>query len=371
MARVSLTKDTGTTVRIATIRVRAGSLNTDTQVGTDSVIQSSAVASTAYFGDAFILGEYTNTSTAAKTFTVRGFVGAGNSTANWVLEAVELLQVGGGGGGGTGIPATLIDAKGDLIVGTANDTAARLAVGADTTILMADSTQAGGLVWKASGASPTVNSVVTRDANGRFTVPDPVFTQDPVSKTYLDGIVFPGPYASGTPTWRAPYVQANSTITPTLGRLQLHPVLVDSFKALTGLACLVTTAASTGSVFVCIYSDNGSFFPGTLIQSISASMTATGVASGITGNTGVSARYYWVGILPVGTGAPQFEAATIQRDWSVMPYGTGTTPSVNAGNDGRIAYQDSLSTPPSTFAGSLAGDFNSGKLPSWVALRIA
>lgn len=42
---------------------------------------------------------------------------------------------------------SLIDAKGDLILGTANDVPARLAVGTDGQILYADSTQAAGVRW--------------------------------------------------------------------------------------------------------------------------------------------------------------------------------------------------------------------------------
>jgi hypothetical protein len=45
------------------------------------------------------------------------------------------------------IPSTLGDAKGDLIVFTANDTPARLAVGANNTVLFADSLQATGAKW--------------------------------------------------------------------------------------------------------------------------------------------------------------------------------------------------------------------------------
>jgi hypothetical protein len=52
------------------------------------------------------------------------------------------------------IPATIADAKGDLIVGTAADTVDRLAVGADATILVADSAEATGLKW-ASASSPS------------------------------------------------------------------------------------------------------------------------------------------------------------------------------------------------------------------------
>jgi hypothetical protein len=46
------------------------------------------------------------------------------------------------------IQNAIVDAKGDLIAATANDTPARLAVGANDTILIADSTAATGLAWK-------------------------------------------------------------------------------------------------------------------------------------------------------------------------------------------------------------------------------
>jgi lipoprotein-anchoring transpeptidase ErfK/SrfK len=53
------------------------------------------------------------------------------------------------------IPDTIIDAKGDLIVGSAADTAARQAVGANGTVLTARSTAANGVAWEtpASGGA--------------------------------------------------------------------------------------------------------------------------------------------------------------------------------------------------------------------------
>jgi hypothetical protein len=49
----------------------------------------------------------------------------------------------------TGIPSTIVDAKGDLIVATADDTVTRLAVGSTGQVLVVDSTTGTGLKWDA------------------------------------------------------------------------------------------------------------------------------------------------------------------------------------------------------------------------------
>ncbi len=72
-----------------------------------------------------------------------------------------------------GIPKTIVDAKGDIIAATAADTVSRLAVGANDTVLIADSTTATGLKWglpsaggmtllsttTLSGTSTTISSI--------------------------------------------------------------------------------------------------------------------------------------------------------------------------------------------------------------------
>lgn len=54
-----------------------------------------------------------------------------------------------------GIPATIVDAKGDLIAATAADTVSRLAIGTNNQVLTADSTAATGMKW----ATPTTTFV--------------------------------------------------------------------------------------------------------------------------------------------------------------------------------------------------------------------
>jgi hypothetical protein len=66
------------------------------------------------------------------------------------------------------IATTIVDAKGDLIAATAADTVARLAVGANDTVLTADSSTATGLKW-ATPAGGKVLQVVTTFKSDTFT----------------------------------------------------------------------------------------------------------------------------------------------------------------------------------------------------------
>ena len=87
--------------------------------------------------------------------------------------------ISGGGSSGdvtiTNSMATAIDAKGDLVPGTGADTFARLAVGANNTVLTADSSTATGLKWAtpAGGltliARTTFSNVATQAFDGVFT----------------------------------------------------------------------------------------------------------------------------------------------------------------------------------------------------------
>jgi len=80
------------------------------------------------------------------------------SGATGDIEGVTAgIGISGGGTSGTvtvtNSMATAIDAKGDLVAGTGADTFAKLTVGANDTVLTADSTTATGLKWAAAAAT--------------------------------------------------------------------------------------------------------------------------------------------------------------------------------------------------------------------------
>jgi hypothetical protein len=51
------------------------------------------------------------------------------------------------------VPLVLVDSKGDIFVATGDDTVTKLSVGANDTVLTADSNEAGGVKWSAPDTS--------------------------------------------------------------------------------------------------------------------------------------------------------------------------------------------------------------------------
>lgn len=164
------------------------------------------------------------------------------------------------------IPKSLVDAKGDLLVATADDTPARLAVGADGRMLMADSAAGPGLKWA------TVNQI--RASIGL-----------PPAITYVSGERF---IPAG---W-----QAQSTANLNNNSARLAPWLVESGFTLAELNAAVTTAGEAGSTFrFLLYADTGNCYPGSLVYEAGGLSTAAIGTVTTTLSQALTPGLYWLG----------------------------------------------------------------------------
>jgi hypothetical protein len=121
------------------------------------------------------------------------------------------------------ISPTTVDAKGDIIAATAADTVARLAVGANDTVLTADSSTATGLKWAAPAA-------------GAFTL---------LSTTTLSGTSTTISSISGA--YQHLFVVINGPYTNVAARIKINPNSVDSINYFSGVGG--TTATGDSSIY--------------------------------------------------------------------------------------------------------------------------
>lgn len=122
--------------------------------GTDPVTPASIGAAASGHShaltDAAITGSLPNTKLDAVPVSKLSATGVKDATT--FLRGDNTFAVPPSGGG---VQATLLDFKGDLIVASAADTAARLGVGADGQVLTADAAQALGVRWAVPGTNAT------------------------------------------------------------------------------------------------------------------------------------------------------------------------------------------------------------------------
>lgn len=102
-----------------------------------------------------------------------------------------------------GSKPTLVDAKGDLLVGSAADTLVRKAVGTDGQYLQADAASAGGVKW-ATAAAGGITTITTTNASAATGVS---FTSIPATYKHLM-LLWTGVYFSATNT--AAYIRFNN-----------------------------------------------------------------------------------------------------------------------------------------------------------------
>jgi hypothetical protein len=110
------------------------------------------------------------------------------SGATGDIEGVTAgVGISGGGTSGTvtitNSMATAIDAKGDLVAGTGADTFARLAVGANNTVLTADSSTATGLKWAAAAGGGKLLQLVNATYSTSFSTTSTTYVDTGMSAT--------------------------------------------------------------------------------------------------------------------------------------------------------------------------------------------
>lgn len=183
-------------------------------------------------------------------------------------------------GDGLLIPKSLVDAKGDLLVGTADNTVGRLGVGSDGQVLTADTASAGGVKWAAAGGAPagTRGQAITYDASN-----NPVAVTPP----WGGGDYFRSGYYMSTDL----YYGAGASLT--VNRLYLVPLIVPVRRAFDRVGVQVTTAASAGGTLrLGIYDSSGGVPNNCLFDSGSIASTTTGAKEAVLSLT-LDPGVYW------------------------------------------------------------------------------
>jgi len=112
-------------------------------------------------------------------------------------------------GGSTSV-LDLIDAKGDLVAGTADNAVARVPIGTDTHVLTADSTQPSGMKWAPGGAAGAMVFRGDWNASNDYAANDVVLVDDAM---YVANVAVPG---IGTTGYIAGTYAVGSNSAPTL-----------------------------------------------------------------------------------------------------------------------------------------------------------
>ena len=134
---------------VSQIAANTSAINASTSAASASVsaIAASTSAASASVSQIAANTSAINASTSAASANVSA-IAASTSAASALVSANSAAAVVAGA-----IQATIFDAKGDLIVASAADTAARLGVGTDGFILTASSTATNGITWAAAPVS--------------------------------------------------------------------------------------------------------------------------------------------------------------------------------------------------------------------------
>jgi hypothetical protein len=124
------------------------------------------------------------------------------------------------GYGGTTIPiaSTVISAKGDILTASASGTLSKTAVGANNTVLFADSTATGGVSWGTVTSAMITNGTITGTDIASTTIAASNIVNGTITSTQVDGATV---YVRGTVGFAATsskiHITSSTPSTPAAG----------------------------------------------------------------------------------------------------------------------------------------------------------
>ena len=240
-------------------------------------------------------------------------------------------------------PIATIDAKGDLYAGTGADATARLAVGTDGFVLTADSAQSTGLRWAAAPVDPGAQQRSVIDAKGDLYVGTANDTTTRLAAG-TDGftLVSDSSLAAGL-RWTIPpsvglyprstgFIPAGaintvrSSKSATLDVMFLSPIYILVGGTLTTLNFEVTANIATAVVRLGIYGSDSTGLPtGAALADYGTVAAATTGTKTLAVSTALRAGLYWVAAVGQ-TAAPTLRFCAGQSPWvasATFPAGSG------------------------------------------------
>lgn len=227
------------------------------------------------------------------------------------------------------IPKSLVDAKGDLLVGTADDTVARLPVGTDGQVLTADSSEPTGQKWAdlaAGGGGHWFRDItpVYAQASGNWN-PGKGHNGGSGGAALNNGTAFAVPFVMGD-------------------ELEVDAIGIN-----------VTTAAAGSTVRLALFATGASgWLPGDLIQDFGTTSGATTGHKALTFSALTLDPYtlYWVAF-ESAVAVPQL--AKIDGNWQRFPFNTSQPEQMQMGGRYIHTWARSAGAFPSSWGGGAGG----------------
>jgi hypothetical protein len=129
-------------------------------------------------------------------------------------------------------------------------------------------------------------------------------------------------------------------------QINVGPMVIDTFMTASDVGVEVSTAGTEGNLYICIYADNGTGYPGSLLYTTAAQVVTGTTFRGGSGLTlPLTPGLYWAGTLVNGvvTTAPTVRSVTQNSKFVGQTAGAGSTATAGYSATGLA------STPPTNF----------------------